>query len=179
MHVPHIGLITAMALAFTATATAQTAKVTEVHPGLGGSPHVKAEWVIEGANVSITYGRPYLKGRIVGKNVEPLPGYVWRLGADEATTLTSDRALRIGATAVPAGSYSLWVVDTGDAWELIVNSQTGQFGTDYDPKRNIARIPMKVAPAAKPAEQLTISIRDRQLVVEWGGTVATVPVTVG
>lgn len=179
MHVPHIGFIVAIALALTATATAQAPKVTEIHPGGGGSPHVKAEWVIDGANVSITYGRPYVKGRTIGKNLEPMPKRVWRLGADEATTLTSSRALRIGGTAVPAGSHTLYVLDTGDTWQLIVNSQTGQFGTEYDPKRDLARIPMKVGTAAKPAEQLTISIRDGQLVVEWGATIATVPFVVG
>jgi hypothetical protein len=173
------GFIPAMALALTATAAAQTPKVSEVHPGAGGSPHVKAEWAIDGASVSITYGRPYLKGRTVGKNVEPMPKRVWRLGADEATTLTSNRPLRIGGTAVPAGSYTLWVLDTGDGWQLIVNSQTGQFGTEYDAKRDVARIPMTVASSTKPAEQLTISIRDRQLVIEWGASTATVPFVVG
>lgn len=179
MHVPHSGLIATLALALATAATAQTPTITEVHPGMGGSPHVKAEWAIDGASISITYGRPYVKGRTIGKNLEPMPKRVWRLGADEATTLTSNRPLRIGGTAVPAGSYTLWALDTGDGWQLIVNSQTGQFGTDYDPKRDLARIPMKVGTAAKPAEQLTISIRDRQLVVEWGATVATVPITVG
>ena len=179
MNVRRMQFIPALALLFTATLTAQTPRVTELHEGLGGSPHVKAEWVISGANVSISYGRPYVKGRIIGKTLEPMPGYVWRLGADEATTLTSDRALRIGATAVPAGSYSLWVVDKGEAWELILNSQTGQFGTDYDPDRNVARIPMKLATAGKPAEQLTLSIRDGQFVIEWGTRTATVPFIVG
>lgn len=89
-------------------------RATLVHPGQGGSPHVKVDWVIAGANISIIYGRPYLKDRVVGESVEPRRGRVWRLGADEATTLITDTDLRIGNTQVAAGEYTLWLLDTGD-----------------------------------------------------------------
>ena len=130
------------------------------------------------ASVSITYGRPYLKGRRVRETVEPMEGRVWRLGADEATTLSSDRPLMIGETRVPSGDHTLWVLDTGDTWQLIVNEQTGQPGTEYDPARDLARIPMKVAEAPVPAEQLTLSIVAGQLTVEWGHVTAAVPLRV-
>jgi hypothetical protein len=159
-------------------ATAGGGTTTEIHAGQGGSPHVKSEWRIDDATVSITYGRPSLRGRTVGETVDPMPGQVWRVGADEATTLSSDRALNIGGTTVPAGDHTLWVLATGDTWQLIVNEETGQWGTAYDPSRDLARIPMNVTQAAAPTEQLTISIRDGQLAVEWGPTVATVPVSV-
>jgi hypothetical protein len=134
--------------------------------------------VIDGARVSITYGRPYLKGRTIGESLDPMRGVVWRLGADEATTLSSDRPLTIGTTAVPAGEHTLWILDTGETWQLIVNEETGQAGTEYDATRDLARIPMDVRAATEPAEQLAISIRDGRLVVEWGPTVATVPLSV-
>ena len=155
--------------------TAENGRINEIHPGAGGSPHVRGAWLIEGATVSITYGRPYLKDRTVGETVEPMTGQVWRLGADEATTLSSDRPLTIGMTPIPAGDHTLWVLDTGVTWQLIVNEETGQMGTDYDAARDLARIPMNVTEADTSTEQLTISIRDGQLVVEWGRVVATVP----
>lgn len=158
--------------------TADGGRITEIHPGGGGSPHVRGEWLIDGATVSITYGRPYLKGRTVGETVEPMTGQVWRLGADEATTLSSDRPLTIGATPIPASDHTLWVLDTGDTWQLIVNKETGQMGTAYDAARDLARIPMKVTEADASTEQLTISIRDGQLVVEWGRTVAMISLSV-
>ena len=77
-------------------------KATEVHPGNGGSPHVKVDWMIQGANISITYGRPYLKGRVVGESVPPMESGIWRLGADEATTLSTDKDMMIGGEHVPA-----------------------------------------------------------------------------
>ena len=55
-------------------------KTTEIHPGDGGSPHVMTEWMVGEANISITYGRPYLKGRVIGESVEPMIGKVWRRG---------------------------------------------------------------------------------------------------
>ena len=86
--------IAATALTFGASLQAQ--KTTEVHPGKAGSPHVRTEWTIDGANLSIEYGRPSLKGRTPGKDVDPYDGREWRTGADEATTLKTDKALKFG-----------------------------------------------------------------------------------
>src|SRR5687768_14208176 len=94
----------------TATPAAADPAITEIHPGAGGSPHVRADWMIDGARVSITYGRPYVKGRTIGESLDPMRGVVWRLGADEATTLSSDRPLTIGTTTVPAGEHTLWIL---------------------------------------------------------------------
>ena len=152
--------------------------LTPIHDGQAGSPHVRAAWNVSGANISIDYGRPFLKGRTVGDSVEPLEGQVWRLGADEATTLTTDRDLMLGAAHVPAGEYTLWTLSNGDATELIVNRETGQWGTDYDGSRDLGRTPMTVGTLDTPAEQLTLHIEDNVLRFEWGVTVASVPIMV-
>ncbi len=153
-------------------------KATLVHPGDGGSPHMKVDWVVGGANISIIYGRPYLKARVVGESVEPRQGRVWRLGADEATTLITDTDLGIGDTLVPAGAYTLWALDTGETWQLIVNKETGQFGTSYDASQDLARIPMRVSEVQMPAEQLTLWVTDGEFKIGWGTKVATVPLRV-
>ena len=152
--------------------------VTPVHDGQAGSPHVRVDWGVSGANISIAYGRPYLKGRTVGDSVEPLEGQVWRLGADEATTLTTDRDLMLGGAHVPAGEYTLWTVKTGETTELIVNAETGQWGTAYDESHDIGRTPMTVEPQDAAAEQLTLHIQDSVLRIEWGATIASVPIMV-
>src|SRR5437867_3617184 len=69
-----------------AVATFAAQKTTQVGNKNAASPHVKSEWTIDGANISITYGRPYLKGRTMGKDVDPFVGKEWRTGADEGTT---------------------------------------------------------------------------------------------
>ena len=152
--------------------------VTPVHDGQAGSPHVQVDWKVDGANISVAYGRPVLKGRTVGESVEPLEHQVWRLGADEATTFTTDRDLMVGAAHVPAGEYTLWTISNGDTTELIVNHETGKWGTDYDESRDLGRAPMTVGALDTPVEQLTLHIENSVLRFEWGSTVASIPIMV-
>ncbi len=152
--------------------------LTPVHDGQAGSPHVRVDWEVDGANISVTYGRPYLRDRVVGETVEPLEGSVWRLGADEATTLVTDGDLMVGAAHVPAGEYTLWTLTTGDATELIINAETGQWGTAYDPSRDLDRTAMTVGTLDTSAEQLTLFLENRELRFEWGSMVASVPILV-
>jgi len=151
---------------------------TEVHPGDGGSPHVRTEWVVDGANISITYGRPYLKDRIVGDSVAPRADRVWRLGADEATTLVTDRDLMLGSAHVPAGEYTLWTTHRNDAFHLIINRETGQWGTAYNADHDLAHTAMDVGELRTPAEQLTLKIEDGKLSFDWGTMTASVPLMV-
>ena len=152
--------------------------LTPVHDGQAGSPHVRVDWEVDGASISVTYGRPYLRDRVVGETVEPLEGSVWRLGADEATTFVTDGDLMVGAAHVPAGEYTLWTLTTGDTTELIVNAETGQWGTAYDPSRDLDRTAMTVGTLDTPAEQLTLFLENRELRFEWGSMVASVPILV-
>jgi hypothetical protein len=155
-------------------------KTTEVHPGKGGSPHVRTEWVVDGATISIEYGRPFLKGRPEATLMPP--GQPWRTGADEATTLRTDRPLRFGTLAVPVGTYTLYTVPGASGWQLIVSRRTGQWGIPYPEGQDLGRAPMSVQKTTAPVEQLTISIDDSAaggtLRVEWGATSARIPFTV-
>ena len=158
-------------------------KTTEVHAGKGGSPHVKTEWTVDGANISIVYGKPSLKGRTPGKDVDPYEGREWRTGADEATTLVSDKALKFGTLSVPAGTYTLYTMPTGGTWHLIVSKKTGQWGIPYPKGEDVGRVPMTLGKAPKAAEQLEISVQDTPagatLHIDWGTTRASIPFTVG
>jgi hypothetical protein len=170
----------AAAIAAAAAATVAAQNTTTIHPGKGGSPHVRTEWTIDGANISIEYGRPYLKGR-ADQEVMP-PGKVWRTGADEATTLRTDRPLVFGTLTIQPGTYTLWTVPSDEQWQLVVNRQTGQWGTTYQQKEDLGRVPMQFEKTAKPVDQLTIAIDDTPagatLRIEWGSSRATVPFTV-
>ena len=173
----------ALAAAALFGASLEAQKTTEVHPGKAGSPHVRSEWVVDGANLSIEYGRPSLKGRTPGKDVDPFDGREWRTGADEATTLKTDKALTFGDLKVPAGTYTLYTIPTGGTWHLIVSKKTGQWGIPYPQGEDLGRAPMTVSATSLAAEQLTISVQDTPaggtLHVDWGGTRASIPFTIG
>src|SRR5918993_3916037 len=158
-------------------------KTTQVHPGKAGSPHVKSEWTVDGANISIEYGRPLLKGRTPGKDVDPYEGREWRTGADEATTLVTNRALKFGNLSVPAGTFTLYTIPTGGTWHLIVSKRTGQWGVPYPKGEDLGRVPMTLGKAPSAAEMLTITVQDTAaggtIHVDWGTTRASVPFTVG
>jgi hypothetical protein len=164
-------------------ATAYAQKTTEVHPGKGGSPHVRSAWTIDGAQISVEYGRPYLKGRPEATMMPP--GKPWRTGADEATVLTTDKPLKFGAMSLPAGSYTINTQPGEKEWQIIFGklSQPGQWGIPYNASLEIGRAPMSISKANTPVEQLTISIDDTpagaKLRIEWGSTSAQTPFTVG
>lgn len=156
-------------------------KTTEVHPGKGGSPHVRTQWTIDGAAITIEYGRPSLKGR-PDAQVMP-PGQPWRTGADEATLITTDRALTFGPATLAPGTYTI-NTQPGAEWQIIFGTlgKPGQWGVPYQAPLEISRAPMKVGKTKAPVEQLTISLDDTPaggtLRIEWGTTSATIAFTV-
>ncbi len=173
--------VAALTLLVGATANAQ--KTTEVHPGKGGSPHVRSAWTIDGAQISIEYGRPYLKGRPEATLMPP--GKPWRTGADEATVLTTDKPLKFGSVSLPAGSYTINTQPGEKEWQIIFGKlgKPGQWGVPYNAPLEIGRAPMSISKTNAPVEQLTISIDDTPagatLRIEWGKTSAQTPFTVG
>ena len=144
--------------------------------GLGNlSPRDTARAIVGGAHVQIDYGRPMRRGRTIFGNVVPWDT-VWRTGANQATQLITDKDLVIGGTTVPAGTYSLFTIPSPKGWQLIINKQHGQWGTEYDAKQDLARIPMRVRTLDTPSEQLTIGVRASVLSMAWDRTEATVEV---
>lgn len=142
------------------------------------SPHETVKATIDGANVSVTYGRPYMKGRKIFGGIVPY-GQVWRTGADEATILETDKALMIGALHVNPGKVSLYSLVTDKTWTLVINKQTGQWGTEYTQAQDLGRVPMRVETLAAPVEQFTITVEKNPagkggvLVMQWETTKAT------
>lgn len=122
------------------------------------SPLDSARATIGGAEVTVVYSRPSLRGRRLMGLLVPYDE-VWRTGANAATILRTSRDLDLAGTRIPAGSYSLWTVPTRDGATLVVNRQTGQWGTEHDPAHDLARIPLTVARASAPAEQFTFAVQ--------------------
>lgn len=130
-------------------------KTTTIHEGRGGSPHVRTDYTIDGANISIEYGRPFLKGRPESQMMPP--GKPWRTGADEATLLTTDRALTFGSFKIEPGTYTINTIPGETEWTLLFGTpepptekRPKQWGTPYQPKLEIGKVPMAVGKTAAP-----------------------------
>ncbi len=147
-------------------------------PPLSPRDSVKAS--IGGAEVSVNYGRPSKRGREIFGGLNDMKwGMVWRMGANEATAFTTSKALQFGAATVPAGSYTLWVkLEQSGKWELIVNRQTGQWGTAYDGNQDLVHIPMTVTALPAVVEKMEITLKPAtkggELAVAWDKTRAAV-----
>lgn len=174
----------AITLFVAGSAFVQAQKTTELKTGGGGSPHVRTDWTIDGANISIEYGRPFLKGRPEAQMMPP--GREWRTGADAATIITSDKPLKFGAISLSPGTHTINTVPSDKEWQLVLGrlEKPGQWGIPYQKHLEIGRTAMKVGKTAKPVENVTISIDDTAgngavLRVEWGTTSVTAPFTIG
>jgi hypothetical protein len=124
-----------------------------------------------------------MRGRVLLGNIIPYDE-VWRTGANKATHFTTSAPITIAGMKMPAGSYTLWTVPrrSGVA-DLIVNTQTGQWGTGFDEKFNLGMALMKGDTLTSPTEKFTITIapdgdRKEKLVMEWGTFRWTAPIVV-
>ena len=144
------------------------------------SPHADVSAPLGGKKITISYGRPYMKGRAIFGTLVPW-GQVWRTGADEATTLTTEADVVIGGLKVPKGEYALFTIPTEKQWTLVVNKTAKQWGAfKYDAAQDLGRVPMNVAAGAKPVEQFTIELvpagNQVTLKMSWDKTVASVAI---
>lgn len=144
------------------------------------SPTDTARGRIGGAQVSVVYSRPSKRGRTILGGVVPYDR-VWRTGANAATVLTTSADLTVGGARVPRGSYTLWTLPSASGWKLIINRQTGQWGTEYDESQDLARVDLAATPAAQPVEQFTVAVeasggRAGRLRMFWDDFELAVPV---
>ncbi len=142
------------------------------------SPHETVTGTAGSAKITVTYGRPSLRGRAMGTELAPF-GKVWRIGADAATTLTTDKDIMLGTLAVPAGTYALFAIPNEKSWKLIVNKKSDQWGLDHDANKaeDLGQTNMAVTKISAPVEQLTLAIADSKLKIMWGTTEAAVKIT--
>jgi hypothetical protein len=148
-----------------------------VTPASAQAQRGKAELKSGSATIDIDYGRPSLKGRDMLSQLKE--GSFWRMGMNEATVLTTPVDLTFGATKITKGSYSLWLKKTGESYDLVFNSQTGQWGTQHDPAKDVASVAMKSTSLSSPVETFTMELTPApsggQLNLSWGTTRLSAP----
>ena len=133
------------------------------------------------ARITVNYGRPYKRGRTIVGGVVPYDE-VWRTGANAATGFTTTADLVINGAPVPAGSYTLWTLPSRSGWKLILNKETGQWGTEYKAEQDLARVDLIARKLATPVEQFTIAIEPSgdggTIRMQWDDVELTAPFTV-
>ncbi len=137
------------------------------------SPAAVATVQLEGKALSIHYNSPSVRCRTIMGDLVPY-GKVWRTGANPATSFTTEVDLTIGTLRVPAGQYTLYTLPAAanTPWMLIVNKQTGQWGTQYDPAQDLGRTPMHGEDLPSSQEVMSLSFEkstssSTQLHVRW------------
>lgn len=140
---------------------------------------VTMKW--EDTYVKITYGRPHKRGRNVFGELVPY-GKVWRLGANEATELTTTSDIKLAGNTVPAGTYTVFAIPEEDKWTIILNSELGQWGAyRYDESKDVVRFEVPTKKIDTTYEPFTIEFEqtgnDVALKMMWDQTAVEIPVS--
>jgi Protein of unknown function (DUF2911) len=138
------------------------------------SPAATAQVSLNGKQVKINYNAPSMRGRKIMGGLVPYDK-VWRTGANPATTLVTAANLKIGTLNVPAGTYTIYTLPSTSQWLLIVNKQTGQWGTEYNESMDLGRTPMQGKTLPAPQEKMSISFEhttgaSTELHIKWENT---------
>jgi hypothetical protein len=141
-----------------------------------------ARGTIGAATFSVDYGRPLARGRTLLGNVISYDR-VWRTGANAATQFTTSAPITLAGLSLAAGTYTLWTVPRVRGADLIVNRQTGQWGTEYRRAQDLGTAPMTSDSVSPPVEKFSISIEPRDarhgtLAMAWGTFRWTAPIEV-
>lgn len=132
-------------------------------------PAFVKETLKSGQTISIDYSQPAVKGRTIGKDLEPLPGKVWRTGANEATVFEADKDVKVEGKTLPAGKYGLYSLNDGDDWTIIFNKTWNQWGTNYTEADDYMRVKVKGGKASQFSERMTFAIgKNGKVTLLWG-----------
>lgn len=134
------------------------------------SPPATATQKVGDVTITINYSQPSVKGRIIGEDLEPKDGKVWRTGANEATVFEVDKDVMVEGKALPAGKYALFTLVNGDGWTIIFNKTWNQWGAfNYKEADDALRVYAKAGKAEPFAEQFSITISETGTVtLLWG-----------
>lgn len=135
------------------------------------SPPAKAtETTDDGATITINYSQPSVKGRTIGKDLEPMEGKVWRTGANKATVFEVNKDVKVEGKALPAGKYALFTIVNGDEWTIIFNKTADQWGAfNYKEADDALRVKVKGSKAKEFSEKMTFAVNKKGKVsLMWG-----------
>jgi hypothetical protein len=135
------------------------------------SPPAKVSATLaSGAVITINYSQPAVKGRTIGKDLEPMEGKVWRTGANDATVFETSKDLSVEGKTLAAGKYGLFTIVKNGEWTIIFNKTWKQWGAfSYKEADDVLRVQVKGSKAASFSERFTILIdKSGKVALLWG-----------
>jgi hypothetical protein len=151
------------------------------------SPAEKVVLDVAGAEVMVTYSRPFKKGRLIfGEKEEGalLPyGQYWRTGANEATEITFSKPVNIQGNTLPAGRYRFYTYPGKEVWKVVFNSELGKWGYwSPDTMLDVLAVEVPAKTTGYVVEQFTITIESKEegayfISLSWDQTLVEIPFT--
>lgn len=131
--------------------------------------------------VEVRYNRTSSNNRKVFGYAVP-HDIVWRTGSGEVTEIEFSKSCTFGGKRIKKGKYSLWSIPGKKDWVIILNKETGQYGTNYDPNKDYIRVSVPSKQTSPALNDLRISLRQNQknkgliLRIRWENTVVEVDI---
>ena len=134
----------------------------------------------DGKTITVDYSSPRAKGRKIYGGLVPF-GQEWRTGANEATSFVTTADLTIAGKDIPAGKYTLYTIPNEKGWTLMINKQTGQWGTEYNAKQDLLQAEMQVSALPSAVENFSISFHEMgkgcHIYLDWEKTRASAEIS--
>ncbi|WP_241507265.1 DUF2911 domain-containing protein [Aquimarina sediminis] len=149
------------------------------------SPEETITHTAKDATFSVFYNRPYKNNREIFGDLVPY-NEVWRTGANEPTTFTTDKDVLVDGTILKAGTYSLWTIPNPKSWKVIFNTKEYDWGVHMDgtSKRDATYDALVVEVPTQPllniVEQFSIYFENANdftiLYLAWDRTAIAIPI---
>lgn len=144
-----------------------TAAIAGAQEKKAASPAETVQGKFKGATVTVNYGSPSVKGREIWGGLVPY-GKIWRAGANDATTIETDKDLTVEGKTLPAGKYSIFIIPEKDNATVIFNKVAKQWGAyDYNEKEDVLRVKVKPVVSKEKAEKLVYKINKDNITLSW------------
>ena len=135
------------------------------------------------SQITVDYGRPSVRGRKIFGELVPY-GKIWRLGANQATSITFYQPVKFGGVPVKKGDYAIFVTPEAHQWTVVLNYDSNAWGAySYDPNENAIEFTVPVTQTKELQESLEFSFEaisnDKvNLVIRWEYLKVEIPIEV-
>ena len=152
------------------------------------SPEKTARYSQSGLELEVRYCSPSKKNREIFGGLVPY-GQVWRTGANEPTTFSTNEELEIGGTKLAPGTYSLWTIPNPEQWTFILNAEVPDWGvtllsgggqTTRNAEADVVNTMVSTMDLSAPQEALLLEFKENPdglyLSLSWDQTEIQVPI---